>query len=171
MLKHLFTKKRGRPLAFDYQIRRSRRAKKTRIVVTGDKIEVVAPPKVTEQQIHGFVCAQQDWVREAVKKMQCRGETIKSMAPAHYGHGVKVPFKGQHFLLSVKPASVRRTRIDFERELGFSVQLPSQLDGETSELISRGVDQMDEGAGQKGGDPLRGKTRPKAPALSPFYTH
>jgi predicted metal-dependent hydrolase len=38
-----------------YQIRRSQRAKRARIVVTADKVEVVAPLRMPERQIQQFL--------------------------------------------------------------------------------------------------------------------
>lgn len=44
----------------EFHLRRSSRAKRTRIVVKPGRVEVVAPPKVPERQIQAFVAAQQD---------------------------------------------------------------------------------------------------------------
>lgn len=131
----MFKKFARRSPPFDYQIRRSLRAKKTRIVVTGDKIEVVAPKQISEQKIHAFVHEQQAWVMQAVGKIQRRLEAVESMVPAEYRHGVKVPYRGQHYPLTIKASVLRRVKIEFVPETGFIAHLPDASEGESSELI------------------------------------
>jgi len=50
------------------QIRRSQRAKRIRIIVTPEKIEVVAPLRLSEKKIRQFMQAKQDWILSAHKK-------------------------------------------------------------------------------------------------------
>ncbi len=125
VLNSFFTKLKRKSLPFSYEIRRSSRAKKTRIVVTGRKIEVVAPMKVAEQKIHDFVFAQKNWVEEAVKKMQSRLEDIVSFAPDKYRDGAKVPFRGEYFTLTIKFSQRRRIKIEFEPSVGFVAHFPA----------------------------------------------
>ncbi len=134
-MKRFFRKIVGKTLPFEYQIRRSKRASRARIVVTGDKIEVVAPPQIAENQLHDFVYAQRDWIRTAVGKMQRRRDRIGKMAPADYRHGVKVPFKGQYFPMTVRSAAVRRIRIEFTEAQGFIVHSPDPAAADHSDRI------------------------------------
>ena len=135
ILKRLFNKTKPKVLAFSYQIRRSQRAKKTRIVVTEQKVEVVAPSKVSEQKIHDFVFSQQDWVNATIKKIQSRSQTVKSLAPSSYCDGVHVPYKGQQVTMRLKLSHLKRVKIEFTREMGFVVHVPGQLGDDHSELI------------------------------------
>jgi Protein of unknown function DUF45. len=66
-------------LSFKYTIRRSHRATKTRIVVTTEKIEVVAPMRVSARQIHAFVSMKQDWVVKAQNKLNIEVKAQKKM--------------------------------------------------------------------------------------------
>ena len=91
-----------------YTLRRSERAKNTRIVVKPGKIEVVAPPKVSERHIKDFVDAQQDWIRSAIKRVADKVQAVPTLAPTHYGDGATIPFQGKHIPLQIKP-----TRLGF----------------------------------------------------------
>lgn len=119
-MKQVNTKvKKDNSLPFDYQIRRSKRARKTRIVVSANKVEVVAPSMAAERKIHDFVYHQRDWVGAALKKMQRHRENIVKLAPTHYRDGANIPFKGSFFPLSVKSAASRGIKIEFTEQDGF----------------------------------------------------
>jgi predicted metal-dependent hydrolase len=85
---------------FDYQIRRSARAKNTRLVVKPDKIEVVAPPHISEKQIKAFVAQHQDWLRQAVQRVEDKA-SVNSLAPSEYRDGILVPFQDSQLLLNL----------------------------------------------------------------------
>lgn len=110
-----------------YSVRRSPRAKKTRIVVTADKIEVVAPPQVPERRIQAFVDAQQGWIRDAVKRVGDRPEAHSRLAPSRYFDGVLVPYQGKHYSLCVKPTSARSIKIILQPE-ALWIYLPVTVD-------------------------------------------
>jgi predicted metal-dependent hydrolase len=121
-----------RPLK--YQIRRSERAKKTRIIVTTDKIEVVAPPKISDRRIQAFVSAQQNWILDALKRVRHRAQTTPSLAPAQYVEGADVPFQGQHIPLTIKLTTAKRLRVQFS-EQHFVVYLPaSQTENSSAQI-------------------------------------
>ena len=111
-------------LPLSYQLRRSERAKKTRIVVTAETIEVVAPIKVSEHHIKSFVNAQQNWIRNAIKRIQDRKHTVKSLAPTQYISGVTVPYQGQQIPLLIKPTSTKHIRAQLRSNEEFVVYLP-----------------------------------------------
>lgn len=107
-----------------YQLRRSERAKKTRIVVSETKIEVVAPMKVSEQRIKHFVDMQRDWIETALKRVQQRAQTIHALAPVNYVDGVTVPYHGQQIPLTLKTTSARYPKVQLLPEQQFLVYLP-----------------------------------------------
>lgn len=117
-----------------YHLRRSERAKKTRIIVTSEKIEVVAPLKVSERRIQAFVSAQQDWILDALKRVRDRTQTTPSLAPAKYIEGAKVPFQGQHIPLTIKATTTKRLRVQFTDQR-FMVYLPTSQTENSSEHI------------------------------------
>lgn len=110
-------------LAFNYTIRRSQRAKKTRIIVTTEKIEVVAPLRVSERNIHHFVKLQQEWVISAVEKITKNKKTIKSLAPTYYIDGVSVPFQGEQKKIRLKYTASKKVTVEFDQQV-ISINLP-----------------------------------------------
>ena len=122
-------------LPFKYSIRRSQRAKKTRIVVTADKIEVVAPLRVSTSKIHAFIEAQQDWVVAATDKVEAKKQKISRMSPDVYKEGVAVPFQGEQTRIRLKSHALKKVKIDFSDQY-FNIYLPVGYEGEdNSELI------------------------------------
>jgi predicted metal-dependent hydrolase len=124
VLKRFFTKSKPAVLPFDYQIRRSQRAKKTRIVVKHDKIEIVSPPQIPEHKLHEFIHKQQAWVLQALTTVEQRRQTITSLAPDAYCHGVKVPYRGEVFLLTIKSSLSQKVSLSFDENTGFLLQGP-----------------------------------------------
>jgi len=122
--------------ALHYIVRRSARAKNTRIVVKPDKIEVIAPPHVSERKIKNFVEAQQDWIKAAILRVTEKTHAVPSLAPQHYVDGVSIPFQGQQLPLRIKPSSAKTVRLNLEQEAGFIVSMPVGIEPhQSSELI------------------------------------
>lgn len=122
-----------------YQLRRSERAKKTRIIVSAGKIEVVAPLKISEQRIHAFVAAQQNWIRGALKRIQQQTGNIQSLAPPAYVDGARVPFQGRQIPLTTKPTAARYPRVQFTGE-HFVAYLPQTCADNDSERIKTALE-------------------------------
>lgn len=119
-----------------YSLRRSDRAKNTRIVVKPGKIEVIAPLKVSERHIKAFVEAQQDWIRAAIQRVADKVQAVPNLAPAHYADGATVPFQGRQIPLEIKPTAAKTVRIQLHADAIFIVYLPANVDRQqSSELI------------------------------------
>lgn len=131
--KSLFKKTDSAELPFSYAIRRSLRAAKVRIVVKPGKVEVVAPLKALEANIHQFVLSQRQWVIQALAKMAAAAQ-IANLAPQRYHDGVQVPYQGGYFRLTLKPSKLKRIKIEFNA--GFIALMPDTLPArEQSELL------------------------------------
>ncbi len=126
-----------RELSFVYSIRRSQRAKKTRIIVTAEKIEVVAPLKVSERKIHAFVRSQQEWVVSAADKVEKKRQAIKKQGPGNYVNGVSIPYKGQETRIWLKPIESNKLSIEFN-EQGINIYLACHLQ-EDSDFIKQAL--------------------------------
>lgn len=124
-----------RAVAFDYQIRRSACARKTRIVVTNDKIEVVAPLTIGEQALHDFVHVKRDWIQAALGKIQRQHASLKKLAPEIYRSGVEVPYQGGLYALTVQSEATRQSSVEFSAQSGFTVSLPDSEQGADSDKI------------------------------------
>lgn len=121
----MFGRKKNNTFEIAYLIRRSQRAKKMRIIVMPEKVEVVAPVKQSERSIREFVQSQQAWINQAQLKVTRQQETVISLAPSKYAHGVKVPYQGRELCLSVKPANYKNIKIKLDQEL--LVYVPNNL--------------------------------------------
>jgi len=118
----------------EYQIRRSQRAKRARIVVTANKVEVVAPLRMSEKQIQQFMQAKQSWIESAKNKVQQHVDNIASFAPESYQHGALIPYQGKQYRLQVKISQEKKINIAFEQT--FVAYVPERLkDLDLSEKI------------------------------------
>jgi predicted metal-dependent hydrolase len=113
-------------LKIDYQLRRSARAKLARIIVSPDKIEVVAPVRMPQQQITQFVHAKQAWIQSALAKVRLKAQQVAPLAPERYGQGVFIPYQGRHYVLLIKPSALKRIKVEFDS--AFQVSIPTALD-------------------------------------------
>lgn len=128
--------------AFSYSLRRSPRAKRTRIVVKTDKIEVVAPPHVSERRIKAFVDSQQAWIEQALQRIGSRTNSVNSLAPAHYVDGALIPYQGRQLPLSIKATAAKNPKVQLLPDTQFIVYLPAALDdGQRSDHIRQALQQ------------------------------
>jgi len=104
-------------LPFSYTIRRSARVKRMRIVVTKDKIEVVAPPKVAEKHLHQFVSDKRQWILEASEKVASKNQQAAFPIPATFTENVAIPYQGQQYPLAVVATKNKRVKISFTETL------------------------------------------------------
>jgi predicted metal-dependent hydrolase len=116
---------------FSYAIRRSARATKVRIIVTINKIEVVAPLKIAEKRIHQFVSAQQAWIINALNKITERQP--QACQPVVYGEGTTIVYQGESYTLTLKASPLKRIKIQFTDE--FIAFMPDTLAVNHSEAI------------------------------------
>ncbi len=114
--------------AFSYCLRRSQRAKSTRIVVKTDKIEVVAPPHVSERHIKAFVASQQAWIEQALQRVVNRTNSVNSLAPAEYVDGALIPYQGSQLPLSIKATAAKTLKVQLLSDSQFLVYLPVSFD-------------------------------------------
>jgi predicted metal-dependent hydrolase len=112
-------------LPFHYQIRRSERATKTRIVVAPGKIEVVAPSHVADQKLHQFVLSQQQWITKTLKKLESRATQYKRLSPESYLHGAQIPYLGSLYSLEIQSTKLKKVRIELTDK--FIAQVPEPL--------------------------------------------
>lgn len=81
-------------LPFQFKIRRSKRAKKVRLIVRPDQIELVAPVLVSENLLLEFVQARQSWAMQAQEKLQSEARTrIEQISD--FKHGGTLYFHGR----------------------------------------------------------------------------
>ncbi len=128
-------------LPFNFQIRRSDRAKKTRLVVSDKKIEVVAPHEVNQQTIIDFVHKQQDWVVKTLNKLQNQIQSVQNqqLGPAKFIDGAMIPYQGEKLRLHVKPNPGKRLKIERHASVGLIAHLPAHLQKDSHEHIRSAI--------------------------------
>jgi len=109
----------------NYAIRRSTRAKRARIIVSADKIEVVAPLRMPEKQIHQFVAAKHAWLKSAKKKVQKHVDGMACFSPPEYKEGAMVPYQGERYALAIKSSQNQHIKITFEQD--FTAYVPESF--------------------------------------------
>lgn len=101
-------------MSFSYQIRRSHRAKRARIVVTPSKVEIVAPLRMAESVIHRFVQNKQSWVIQTMGKLRHRAQMLESFAPVEYVQDAMIPFRGEKIPLTIASTKLKKIKIEFD---------------------------------------------------------
>ena len=115
--------------AIFYRLRRSARARRLRLTVQADGVEVVAPLRLREPEIVRFVEQHRDWVMDKVSRLR------RTLA-AHPGQirlsdGGLIPYRGRPVELRIGPASGGRTIVRYQD--GFEVELPERVPDEERE--------------------------------------
>jgi predicted metal-dependent hydrolase len=91
--------------ATPYRIRRSERARRARILVDGDGVEVVVPRRFPLREVEPFVEEKRAWIERTLKRMR---ETEAELPPARLTDGGEVPYLGERLGLAVR---VERKRV------------------------------------------------------------
>lgn len=105
---------------FDYSIRRSRRARRVRIVVRPDRsVEVVLPQWAAKRHAHAFVREQRDWVVRSLQRFADTAGEIASDTP--FPDRIDLPALKMAFAVLYRPtSSTRITVIESGQELHLS---------------------------------------------------
>jgi len=113
-----------------YQIRPSPRARRLRLTVRPEGVEVVVPPRVPAHEVKSFIDSHRGWIHDKV-------ETYQALISRHAGaerleDGTVIPFRGEPTPLSV--ALVDRVHPRVVEGDGFRLELPKHLPEETREV-------------------------------------
>jgi predicted metal-dependent hydrolase len=112
-------------LPFTYRIRRSRRVANARIVVKPGEVEIVAPWQMPEHKLHKFVEAKQQWVSQALKKLEASSPLQSGFVPEVYKSGAIITYQGNAYPLTVKPSKLKRVKIEFSD--GYIAHIPQTM--------------------------------------------
>ena len=91
--------------AAPYRIRRSDRARRARIQVSVDGVEVVVPRRLALRDVEPFVEEKRPWIERTLRRMR---EAEAENAPPVLGDGREVPYLGQRLGLRVKVEAARK---------------------------------------------------------------
>jgi predicted metal-dependent hydrolase len=89
-----------------YRIRRSERARRARILVDTDGVEVVVPRRFPLRDVEPFVEEKRRWIERTLRRLR---ETETELPPARLADGGEVPYLGERLRLRVRvdPGRVR----------------------------------------------------------------
>jgi hypothetical protein len=85
--------------AIPYRIRRSDRARRARIVVDGDGVEVVVPRRMALRHVEPFVAEKQRWIERTLERYEAARREVPGAVLADGG---RVPYLGEWLELDVR---------------------------------------------------------------------
>ncbi len=110
-----------------YAVRYSDRARRKRIVVTPDRVEVVVPagtPLEGKEGVNAFVHTKRRWMYDATREVAARQGKLLTQ---HYASGAKLQYRGRWLMLDVESAVVDKVKVTCRSK--FHVVVPKQLTG------------------------------------------
>jgi hypothetical protein len=107
--------------AVAYTIRRSERARRARILVDGDGVEVVVPARFPLQDVEGFVEEKRPWIERTLRRMR---ESESNFPPARLEDGGELPYLGERLMLRVRSERGRVRPYVARRGARLEVKLP-----------------------------------------------
>jgi predicted metal-dependent hydrolase len=114
-----------------YVVRTSTRAKRLRLTVQPEGVEVVVPPRVAKHEVKRFVDSHRGWIYEKVQKYQAL--LSRHDGPDRLRDGARIPFRGELTPLAVVLADRVHPRV-VEGD-GFRLELPKRLPMESHEDV------------------------------------
>ena len=85
--------------AIPYRIRRSERARRARILVGGDGVEVVVPRRFPLREVEPFVEAKRVWIERTLRRLE---RSHAEFPPPRLEDGGEVPYLGERLSLLVR---------------------------------------------------------------------
>ena len=119
--------------AIPYRIRRSERARRARILVDADGVEVVVPRRFPLREVEPFVEEKRAWIERTLRRLR---ETESELPGARLEHGGWVPYLGETLPLDVRVEHGRQREHVVRREDALRVALPA---GENQLLPAEGA--------------------------------
>ncbi len=103
-----------------YTLRRSDIAKRARITVTPESVDVVVPTAATEDDIAGVLHRRRGWLVEQTRQMAEKAAAVPSVV--RFVTGAKIPYRGRLMRLTVEPTDGDLVTVTYRN--GFSVGYP-----------------------------------------------
>lgn len=123
----------GRAIA--YRMRRSARARRLRLTIGADGIELVVPSRTSERVARQFVEENRDWL--ATKMLQVARAFDAHPGSACLVDGARIPFRGSTVPLAITPTERQLVRLRFDE--GFHVEVPATAEPQRRERLIEAV--------------------------------
>ena len=108
----------------DYQVRRSKRRRKTvQITVDGGGVHVAAPMTTPDSELQAIVRKRAPWILDHASK------SMLEAAPKRFVSGETLPYVGRNVRILVEAADVARPNVRFDH-WRFRIAVPETLSGE-----------------------------------------
>lgn len=108
-------------MSIPYSVKKSKRAKLMRIVVSHEKVEVIMPLKMTLAAAQQFVMAKQDWIAATLAKLRRKIHDAPTLAPSNYQHGSLIPYQGLHYPLVIISSVLKKPQLSFSDEFQLAI--------------------------------------------------
>jgi predicted metal-dependent hydrolase len=108
-----------------YRIRRSERARRARILVDGDGVEVVVPRRFPLREVEPFVEEKRAWIERTLRRLR---ETEAELPAARLEDGGLVPYLGENLRLTVRVEPGRQREHVARRGDELRVALPADAE-------------------------------------------
>ena len=95
----------------EYSVRRSDRARRARIQVTADGVEVIVPRRLSMREVEPFIAKKKPWIERTLRRLR---EAEAERPATELEDGGQVPYLGEMLLLRVK-VEPSRTRAHVAR--------------------------------------------------------
>jgi predicted metal-dependent hydrolase len=115
-----------------YRLRRSRRARRLRMIVRADGVDVTAPLRTGTWEIGAFVERHRDWV--LAKMSELRQTFAAHQGPARLAEGGRIPLRGQWVELRIRAVAGGRASVRADGG-GLEVRLPSRTAEDAREAM------------------------------------
>ncbi len=118
----------------EYQVRRSKRRKKTvQVTVDGNGVRVAAPMRTPDRELRTFVLKRAAWI------IKHSASARLAVAPRRFTGGETLPYLGRDIPLVVEPAGVPSPEVRFDRRRFRVAALTALDDEDRSERIRRAI--------------------------------
>ena len=96
-----------------YSIRFSRKARRRRIVVRPEKVEVVAPRGDSKKALHKLIHEKREWVFNKQAILKEKTNRIEELTTYRMRSGAKIPYRGRKLRLRIIPSDSNRIQIEY----------------------------------------------------------
>ena len=96
-----------------YSIRFSSRAKKRRIVVKPDKVEIVAPRSDNDKALHKLIHEKREWVFNKQAILKEKTNRLEELTTYRMRSGAKIPYRGRKLRLRIVPSDGDKIEIEY----------------------------------------------------------